>query len=102
MAPMSIEVDADQLNALCRRYGVSALFLFGSVARGDDRPGSDLDLLYDTAPGARLGWEITDFADELSALFGRPVGLVSRQAINPRLRENSARRETALCGVISS
>jgi predicted nucleotidyltransferase len=53
---------------------------------GDDRPGSDLDLLYDTAPGARLGWEIDDFADELAALFGRPVGLVSRRAITPRLR----------------
>lgn len=50
MAPTRIEVDADQLDALCRRYGVAGLFLFGSVARSDDRPGSDLDLLYDTAP----------------------------------------------------
>lgn len=75
-SPASIEVDADQLDALCRRYGVAALFLFGSVARGDDRPGSDLDLLYDTAPGARLGWVIEDFADELAALFGCRVWCV--------------------------
>jgi predicted nucleotidyltransferase len=86
MALRSLEVDADQLDALCRRYGVAALFLFGSVARGDDRPGSDPDLLCDTAPGARLGWEMDDFADELAALFGRLVDLVSRRAINPRLR----------------
>lgn len=81
-----VEIDADQLDAICRRYGVAALFLFGSAARGDERPGSDLDLLYDTAPDARLGWEIDDFADELTALFGRPVDLVSRRAINPRLK----------------
>lgn len=86
MGPRSIEVDADRLDALCRRYGIAALFLFGSVARGEDLPGSDLDLLYDTAPGARLGWEIDDFAEELATLFGRPVDLVSRRAINPRLR----------------
>ncbi|MGQ0773226.1 MAG: nucleotidyltransferase family protein [Pseudonocardiales bacterium] len=85
MGPRSIEVDADRLDSLCRRYGIAALFLFGSVARGDDLPGSDLDLLYDMAPGARLGWEIDDFAEELAALFGRPVDLVSRRA-NHRLR----------------
>lgn len=38
--------------------------------------------------GARLGWRIDDLADDLAALFGRPVDLVSRRAIHPMLRES--------------
>ena len=40
-----------------------------------------------TWPGGRLGWEIENLADELSAVLGRPVDLVSRRALHERLRE---------------
>ena len=36
-------------------------------------------------PGARLGWEVDDLADELSEIFGRPVDLVARVALHPML-----------------
>ena len=81
------DVDVERLDEICARYGIAALEVFGSAARGQERPGGDLDLLYQLRPGARLGWEIADLADELSDLFGRPVDLVSRSAINPRLRD---------------
>ncbi|MEX0650589.1 MAG: nucleotidyltransferase domain-containing protein, partial [Actinomycetota bacterium] len=55
--------------------------------RGEERPDSDVDVLYELAPGARLGWNIEDLTDELSDLFGRPVDLVSRKALHERLRE---------------
>jgi predicted nucleotidyltransferase len=45
-------------------------------------------LLYTLEPGTRLGWEIEDLSDELSALFGRPVDLVAKVALHPRLRDN--------------
>jgi predicted nucleotidyltransferase len=80
-------VDAALVDGICARYGIARLEVFGSAARGESRPGSDLDLLYELRPGARLGWEIDDLADELSALFGRPVDLVARRAIHPRLRD---------------
>jgi uncharacterized protein len=80
------DVDVARLDAVCRRYGVSALFVFGSVARGTSAPASDVDLLYDLAPGARLGWEIEDLADALAEVFGRPVDLVARAALHPLLR----------------
>ena len=48
---------------------------------------SDVDLLYELRPGARLGWEIDDLADELAEIFGRPVDLVSRVALHPLLAE---------------
>ncbi len=80
-------VDTAALDAVCRRYGIASLTVFGSVARGEDGPGSDIDLLYELRPGARLGWEIEDLSDELAALFGRPVDLVSRRAVHPLLRD---------------
>lgn len=73
----SPQVDVERLDAICRRYDVAALFVFGSVAR---------DLLYDLHPGARLGWEIDDLAEALAEVFGRPVDLVSRTALHPALR----------------
>lgn len=79
-------VDPVALADICRRYGVASLAVFGSVARGEESADSDVDLLYELSPGARLGWEIADLADELSVLWGRPVDLVARAAVHPRLR----------------
>ena len=78
--------DAERLDAVCRKYGISVLLVFGSVARGEATPSSDVDLLYDLRPGARLGWEIEDLSDALAEIFGRPVDLVSRTALHPMLR----------------
>lgn len=81
-----IDVDADRLAEVCQRYGVSRLEVFGSVSRGEASADSDIDVLYELAPGARLGWKIEDLADELSYLLGRPVDLISRNALHERLR----------------
>ena len=49
-------VDRDRLAAVCRRYGIANLSVFGSVARGTSTPSSDLDLLYELVPRpARVG-----------------------------------------------
>lgn len=78
-------VDSDRLAAVCRRFGVAGLEVFGSTARGAAGPTSDVDLLYTLAPGERLGWEIEDLVDELTEIFGRPVDLVARSALHPLL-----------------
>ncbi len=76
-----------RLRDICDRYGVERLDLFGSFARGDATPSSDVDLLYTIRPGARLGWDIEDLAAELSATLGRPVDLVAKRALHARLRD---------------
>lgn len=81
-----IGVDADQLAAICERFGVARLELFGSLARGEASERSDVDVLYELAPGARLGWDIEDLADELQTLFGRRVDLVAKVSLRPALR----------------
>ena len=80
-------VDHEALADACRRYGIARLWVFGSTARGEARPESDIDLLYEVAPGARLGWELVDLIDELTVIFGRPVDLVSRRSVHPLIRE---------------
>lgn len=87
MAIVGLDVDLDRIRRICERYGVARLELFGSVGRGEHRPDSDVDLLYDLVPGGRLGWEIEDLADELSAVLGRPVDLVSRRFLHHRIRD---------------
>ena len=75
-----------RLEDICARYGIAELAVFGSVARGDATPTSDVDLLYVLLPGARLGFAIDDLEDELAELFGRRVDLVARKAVHPLLR----------------
>ncbi|MGH3469072.1 MAG: nucleotidyltransferase family protein [Thermocrispum sp.] len=79
-------VDQARLAAVCERYGVARLLVFGSVARGDATAASDVDVLYELLPGRRLGWEIEHLADELAGVLGRPVDLVSSSGLHPRLR----------------
>ncbi|WP_167149501.1 nucleotidyltransferase family protein [Actinomyces sp. ZJ308] len=83
----ALDVDRARLDALCRRFGIARLDVFGSVARGEDRPGSDVDLLYELAQDRSLGWEIEDLSQDLADLFGRPVDLVSRKSLHPLIRE---------------
>lgn len=80
-------VDLDRIREICTRYGIARLEVFGSASRGELRTGSDVDLLYELAPEATLGWDIEALSDELALAFGRPVDLVSRQALHTRLRD---------------
>lgn len=74
----------DAIGALCRRYGVARLDVFGSAARGKDfDPGrSDIDLLVEFAPDARGSIAaLFDFEEAAAEVFARPVDLVERAAV---------------------
>ncbi len=68
-----------------REIGVKRIALFGSVARGEDRPESDLDILVEfEGPATFDGYmELKFFLEDL---FGRQVDLVTWKALKPRLR----------------
>ena len=83
-----VEADERRLADICDRYGIAELQIFGSQVRGTADPDSDIDVLYRLRPGRRLGWEIEQFADELSELFGRRVDLVSLRSLHPLLRRS--------------
>jgi len=82
-----IEVDEAQLADLCRRYRVRELLLFGSAARGEMRPDSDIDLLVEFLPNAVVGLvEHAGLMLDLEMLLGRKVDLVSKNGLKPRIR----------------
>jgi predicted nucleotidyltransferase/plasmid stability protein len=82
-------VDAAALTAVCARHHIVWLAVFGSHARGDARPDSDVDVVVDFAPGATPGFGIMRVAEALRpVLGGRRVDLVTRRGLAPRLRES--------------
>jgi len=84
-----IEVDESKLTELCQRYGVRELSVFGSAARGEMRPDSDIDLLVEFLPQAEPG--LLDHAGlmlDLSDLLGCKVDLVSKNGLKPLIRDS--------------
>lgn len=82
-----LEIDDAALGQLCRRYGVRRLSVFGSRARGDAGPGSDVDVLVEFEEGSRVGLRFISLQYELTDLFGRPVDLCTRGFLSPHFRE---------------
>jgi len=70
------------------RLGVLSLAVFGSVARDEAGPDSDVDLLVEFVPDAHLGlFKYVDIQQHLEQLLGRPVDLVMKTAIKRLLKE---------------
>jgi predicted nucleotidyltransferase len=77
---------------LLRERGVTGLWIFGSVARGDAGALSDIDLAADFAPAIHLSLvRLASLRAELSDLLGAPADLVEREALHPAVREAADR-----------
>src|SRR5215207_3222013 len=84
-----------EIEQFCGRWKITELAAFGSILRQDFGAESDIDLLATFAPDAR--WTLFDLVhmnDELSALLGRKVDLVSRRGVETS--RNPIRREAIL------
>lgn len=82
------QIDPVAIAAVCRRFHIRWLAVFGSHARGDARPDSDVDVVVDFAPGRTPGFGIVRVAHALRPVFGgRRVDLVTRRGLAPRLRD---------------
>lgn len=90
-------VDAAMLADVCRRHHITRLAVFGSHARGEARPDSDVDVLVEFAPGRTPGFGIVRVADALRPVFGdRRVDLVTRRGLPARMRERVLREAREL------
>jgi hypothetical protein len=92
--PPAPEIVARLLADYCREKGIIRLEAFGSVARGDARRGSDVDLLatFSANPGIRF----YSMEDEMAAILGVPVHLLTRESVEQMA--NPFRRESILAG----
>jgi uncharacterized protein len=82
-----LSIDSEELARLCEQYGVIELAVFGSTVRRENRPDSDVDLLYTLAADSDLGWTIEELNGRLAEALGRPVDLVSKRYLHKMLRE---------------
>jgi len=70
-----IEIPKEKLIEFCRRNRIRRLAFFGSVLRDDFTPGSDVDVLVEFEPGARVGLRFFGMERELSEILGHKVDL---------------------------
>ena len=80
-----VQARAAEIKSVARKHRGLRVALFGSAARGDDRPDSDVDFLVEFADGASL-FDLLHISDELESLLGRPVDVVSAGGLKERDR----------------
>ena len=89
MAPR-IALDQKKIAEFCQRHQIKTLALFGSVLRDDFRPDSDVDVLVELRPEARVSlFGFVRLQDELSALLGREAHLVEKRSLHNPFRRRA-------------
>jgi predicted nucleotidyltransferase len=79
IAELPVPIDQEKIAAFCRERGIRKMSLFGSVVRPDFDPNrSDVDVLVEFLPGRIPGWEFSYWHEDLEAIFGRKVDLLSK------------------------
>ena len=76
----------EEVLRVAARHGVGNVRLFGSAARGEDTPESDIDLLVDVT-GATTPWFPGSLTADLEQLLGKRVQVVIRRSLSPLIRE---------------
>jgi uncharacterized protein len=90
----SVSMNRDDILATLREHesalrarGVTHVALFGSRARGDDRPGSDTDIMIEVDPEAHITvFDYVGLKEFIAGLFDGPVDVVSRDGLKPYVR----------------
>ncbi len=85
----NITVSAEQVANFCRHHKILKMALFGSVGRQDFTAQSDVDVLVEFAPDARVGLiTLSGMELELSELLGRRAELHTMKGLNPQFRDD--------------
>lgn len=83
---LPISFDNPKVRAVCKKYGVDSLFVFGSFARDETQHDSDIDLLVSFSRRVSL-LRMVSLERELSQLLGKEVDLQTEAALSPYLRD---------------
>jgi predicted nucleotidyltransferase len=80
----------DDIRRIAAKHGAYNVRVFGSVARGEARPDSDIDLLIEKGP-LTSSWFPAGLVLELEEILGRRIEIVTEKALNPALRDRVLR-----------
>lgn len=83
----NLQARRSAITDLGSRYGARHIRVFGSVARGEERPDSDVDFLVEFDRGYDLFTQRLPLARQLAELLGRPVDLVPEHELSRHLRD---------------
>jgi uncharacterized protein len=89
-----VRIDVNQIRLLIlerkdeikEKFKAEVVGIFGSYARGEEKEGSDIDVLVRFGEGASL-FELVGIGDYLEDLFGVPVDVVSERGIHPLMKD---------------
>jgi predicted nucleotidyltransferase len=84
-----------EIYEIARKHKADKVYVFGSCARKEETPESDVDFLVELQKGASL-FDLMDLQDEYEALLNCKVDVVSRRGLNPYLRDNVLREAVVL------
>ena len=96
-----LKANRQQVLQIASRYGASHVRVFGSVARGEAQPDSDIDLLVDMESGRSL-LDMGGLVVELQQLLGRSVDVVTERGLKTRIRARVLAEAVPLCSVVES
>ena len=83
-----VHISSQSIADFCQRRQIRKLSLFGSVLRDDFQPESDVDVLVEFKPEARVGFfALVDMEDELAGMLGRKVDLNTPMFLSPYFRQ---------------
>ncbi len=91
----AIHQHRDEVLRVVARHGAGNAQLFGSAARGEETPDSDIDLLVDVT-GVTTPWFPASLAADLEQLLGKRVQVVIRRSLSPLIREAVLREAVPL------
>jgi predicted nucleotidyltransferase len=84
--PTLSSTDADRIREISLRHGIRRVRVFGSIARGEAGPESDIDLLIALGPGRGFR-DLMDFCEEVEGALRRRIDVVLEDGLSPYIRE---------------
>lgn len=80
---------------IAKRYGLSNIFIFGSVARGEDDNDSDIDILVTCSEKTTL-FDLGGFYTDIEELLGKNLSVITRDSLKGRIKKNILREAVPL------
>jgi predicted nucleotidyltransferase len=83
----NLRQNREEIYTIAKKYGVSNIRIFGSVARGEENEKSDIDLLVSLSKHKGMGFDLIRFEREFSEKFSVKTDVISENGLHSSLKE---------------